>query len=95
MHRRENKLINNEIEKVYGRPRCRKKSIIKVDLREICCKCEGWIQYEIVMGSSELPGPQKMGNLLTSETYISSLRTSVHGGSGEMLGYQYAVLVTT
>jgi len=24
MHGRENKLINNEIEKVYGRPRCRK-----------------------------------------------------------------------
>jgi len=36
-----------------------------------------------------------MGNFLTSETYISSLRTSVHGGSGEMLDYQYAVLVTT
>jgi hypothetical protein len=39
MHGRENKLVNNEIEKLCGRPRCRKKSIIKVDLREICCVC--------------------------------------------------------
>jgi len=44
MHGRENILINNEIEKLYGRSRCRKKSIIKEDLREICCECVGWIQ---------------------------------------------------